>query len=143
MMSCIADSCRQGNWLCNLHGGFRQNLASSVVDFFGRAVGSKHLHISFAAVQDHLLAENRNAMYCNGAGSRGTEQIQRHVEEEGHVNGIEALIERNRLQIQINGEHLYIANTDVRGAVYQFLLCFGEEDADILQAVFIIRRNTL
>lgn len=143
VVACITDSCRQCDRLCDLNGGFRQDFTSGVVNFLGRAVGSEHLHIAFAAVQNHLLAENRDTMYCNGAGSRGTEQIQRHVEEEGHVNGIEALIERNRLQIQVNGKHLDIPDADIGGAVYQFLLCFGEEDTDILKAVFIIRRNTL
>ena len=80
------------------------------------------------------------SMYCHRTGGRRPEQIQRHIEEEGHIHRVEALIEGNRLQVQIHRQNFHIADSHIGGTVYQFLLGFWEKHPDVLEAVFIATR---
>ena len=139
MAGAVAQAGGKTDRLRNLYGSFRQNLAYGglLIEIIQLVVRAEHLDIAFAAVKDHLFVEYGYSVDGDRACCRRTEYIEAYVEEEGHIDGIEPFIERNRLQIQIDCDNLDVFHADVRGIINDSLFGRGEINPQILQAVLI------
>ena len=139
MAGTVAQAGGETNRFRNLYGSFRQNLAYGglLIEIIQLVVRAEHLDIAFTAVKDHLFVEYGYSVDGDRACCRRTEYIEAYVEEEGHIDGIEPFIERNRLQIQIDCDNLDVFHADVRGIINDSLFGRGEINPQILQAVLI------
>ena len=103
----------------------------------GAAAGVEYLNAALAAIEDHFFVKDSHAADGHRAGGRPAEELYGHVEEEGHINGVEALVKGDGLQVDVNGDDRHVPHAHIGGAVDHGLAGGGKEDAEIFNAIFV------
>ncbi len=123
--------------LRHLYGCLRLDTAAGGLRGLTGCIGAEGLDVAFAAVQDHFFIKDRNTAYHNRGSRRSRAYVQANVEEERHIDGVKALIERHRLQIEIDRNHVHTAQMRAGGIGNQFTFVRGKVDAQVFQTILI------
>lgn len=142
----VANSGGEADRLCDLAGCLREYIGVVLrIQFILCKVGAEHLYIAFAAIQNDSLAEYGYTIDNGRVRRQRAKYVQIDIEEEGHVDRIESLVERHRLQIQKYGDDAGTSEPDICCVFNQFMMARREINSQIFKAIFIttmVRINT-
>lgn len=119
----LADFSGKAYWFCDLDACLRQVPDRGVlhIRIVHREVRAEYLDVALAAVKDNLLIEDTEPLHTHWHSCWLHEYVELYIKEERHIHRVKALMERNRLQVDIYGDNIHVSDSNVARLVYHAL----------------------
>ena len=138
-VTAIDEACIQHDGLSDLHTAMRHIAGGHflTVALVGAVFAVEDPHVTFAAVQNDLFAENADALHGGARHAVTAVHLDLYVKVEGQVAGIIPAVERQRLHVYVGRDDVCFFGADAVRVIDDHLIAFGEKQPHVFYTVFI------